>query len=86
MGFVGFAAFVAMLLSAAGVALRLGLRRQGFPSWLGLAVFGSMLSFLVANALFDALAFPHAPYGFFLLAALAAIAARGSVREQFSHQ
>jgi len=76
MGFVGLTAFLAMLLGAAGSALRLGLRRQGASSWLGLAVFGSILSFLVANALFDALAFPHAPYGFFLLAALTASARR----------
>lgn len=77
MGFIGLAAFLAMVLGAAGVALRAGLRRQGLLSWVALAAFGSMLAFALANGLFDALAFPHAPYGFFTLAALAVVCRRG---------
>jgi hypothetical protein len=77
-GFIGAAAFVAMVLAAGGIALRVGLSSWGPTAWVGLATFGAILAFLLANALFDALAFPHAPYGFFLLAAFAVIARRAT--------
>lgn len=89
-GFVGTAVYLALLLGAAGLALRTGLSSRGrrpaqaasagaarSVSWVGLAAFGSILAFIVANALFDALAFPQAPYAFFLVLALVAVASQG---------
>jgi len=80
-GFVGVAAYLAVILVSAGVALRTGIRRVGPASWIGLAVFGSALAFLAANALFDALAFPQAPYAFMLLVALAGISSQAAEDE-----
>jgi polysaccharide biosynthesis protein PslJ len=81
-GLIGVVAYAALLLTAAGTALRTGLRARGGAgradgagavSWIGLATFGSVLAFIAANAFFDALAFPQAPYAFLLLVALTAI-------------
>jgi hypothetical protein len=79
-GAIGFFSYLALLLVSAGMALRTGLRRTGTASWIGLAVFGSVLAYMAANAFFDALAFPQAPYAFFLVVALAGIA-RQAVRD-----
>ena len=46
-------------------------------SSLALATAGGCVAFLVVGALFSALAFPQAPYMFFLVAALATIASAG---------
>jgi O-antigen ligase/polysaccharide polymerase Wzy-like membrane protein len=73
-GLVGIASYLALLVVSAGMALRTGLRRAGPASWIGLAVFGSVLAFMAANAFFDALSFPQAPYAFALVVALASIA------------
>jgi len=80
-GFVGVTAYLAVILVSAGVALQGGIRRVGPASWIGLAVFGSALAFLAANALFDALAFPQAPYTFLVLVALAGIARQAAEDE-----
>lgn len=78
-GVLGTAAYLIMILTAAGVALRLRLATHSRSAgWIGLAIFGSMLAFVVANALFDTIAFPQAPYAFMLLAGLAAVSRRRS--------
>jgi polysaccharide biosynthesis protein PslJ len=73
-GLLGVVSYLVVLVAAAVMALRVGLRRVGPASWIGLAVFGSVLAFMAANAFFDALSFPQAPYAFFLLVAFAGIA------------
>jgi len=75
-GFVGLACYVALLLAAGGLALRMGLARRGVHSWIALAAAGSILAYAVANALFDALAFPHAPYALMLITALMSVSRR----------
>lgn len=75
-GIVGTAAWVLLIVAGAVRGLRVGLSRDGPAHWIGLAAFGSCLAFLAANAFFDALAFPQAPYVFLLVVALAGIARR----------
>ena len=73
-GFVGTGLYLALIVVAGGMALWTGVRHAGPASWIGLAAFGSALAFLAANAFFDTLAFPQAPYVFLLVVALASIA------------
>jgi len=75
-GFLGLAAYLAAILAAIGMALRARSRLDPEQGWIALAGVGSALAFLFANAFFDALAFPHAPYGFLLIVALVAISRR----------
>jgi O-antigen ligase len=77
-GFVGLAFFVLLILGCAAKGLSTALSRDGPGAWIGLSVFGSALAFLMANALFDALSFPQAPYTFLLLMALMNVARQGS--------
>ena len=46
-------------------------------SQLALAGSAGCVAYLVANALFDAMSFPQAPYMFFIVAALTTVAAAG---------
>ncbi len=77
-GVIGTAAYLAMMLTGMALALRLSLRRRraGGDHSFALACFGSILAFALANALFDTLAFPQAPYMLFLILALLAVARR----------
>jgi hypothetical protein len=80
-GGIGLIAYTGLILAAAGSALVAARRRRSPDAWIALAGAGSALVFLCANAFFDALAFPHAPYAFLLVAALVAVWRRGT-REQ----
>ncbi len=73
-GIVGTVLYLLVILSGAARGLRLALRRAGPAHWIGLAAFGSCLAYLAANAFFDTIAFPQAPYAFLLVVALAGIA------------
>lgn len=73
-GVIGLATYLALILSTAVIGLRTAWQRAGPASWLGLAMVGSALAFLAANAFFDALSFPQAPYTFLMLLALANVA------------
>lgn len=68
-GGIGTLVYLGLVLTATGGGLRLALSRRGH-SWHALAFGGAIAGFLVAGALFDVLAFPHAPYLFFIMAAL----------------
>lgn len=79
-GAFGLLAFMWMIL--APVVLARGAIRARAPGRAGiaslaLATSAGCVAFFVACALFDALAFPEAPYMFFLIAALTTIAAAG---------
>lgn len=78
-GIVGTILYVVLILAGAARGLRLALRRAGPAHWIGLAVFGSCLAYLAANAFFDTIAFPQAPYAFLLLVALAGIARQDDI-------
>jgi hypothetical protein len=76
-GILGLIAFVWMILAPV-ITARRAIRTRGPTSGsLALATSGGCIAFLVACALFDALSFPQAPYMFFTVAALTAIAAAG---------
>ena len=75
-GFVGVALYLATVIAAAVRAIRLGVSRVRPAAWIGLAGAGAILAYLVANVLFDALAFPQAPYAFLLVTALVGVARR----------
>jgi hypothetical protein len=75
-GAIGTGIYVLMMATAGGFALRIGRRLRGSPGSIGLAAAGAILAFAVANALFDTLAFPQAPYAFFLVLAFVAILRR----------
>ena len=78
-GTVGLLAYLALMAVAAGTALRLARRRRPGPrDWIAVACVGSVVAFALANALFDALAFPQAPYAFFCVLALLAVLRRAS--------
>jgi hypothetical protein len=76
-GVIGLVAFVVVLLSAFGTAARSIASGDRVRAAAGLAAAASALVFAVACALFDAMAFPQAPYVFMLMAALGAVAAEG---------
>jgi hypothetical protein len=76
-GAVGLLAFAWMILSPV-VAARKAIRtRAPAISSLALAASSGCVAFFVVCALFDALSFPQAPYMFFVVAALATVAAAG---------
>jgi hypothetical protein len=76
-GALGLLAFVWMILAPVASARRAIRGRDPTVAALALAASGGCIAFLVVCALFDALSFPQAPYMFFLVAALATIAAGG---------
>jgi len=76
-GIPGLLTYLGVILVAGGTAMVVGARRRATDGWIALAGAGSALTFLVASALFDAFAFPHAPYTFLLVAALVAVWRRG---------
>jgi O-antigen ligase len=71
-GFVGTALYVLVLLAIALMAHRLA---RGDPQRAGpaMAIVAATLAYLVSNALFDTLAFRHAPYVLFLIAGIAVV-------------
>jgi hypothetical protein len=76
-GALGLLAFVWMILAPVVIA-RSAIRTRGpTVASLALATSSGCIAFLVVCALFDALAFPQAPYMFFVVAALTTIAAAG---------
>ena len=77
-GVIGTLAFVLVLLSAFGTAARSIASSDRVRAAAGLAAAASALVFAVVCALFDAMAFPQAPYVFMLMAALGAVAAEGA--------
>jgi O-Antigen ligase len=76
-GLIGLAAYLAMI-AAPVVAARKSIR-AGEPDVapLALAASAGCIAYLVANALFDAMSFPQAPYMFFIVAALTTVAVGG---------
>jgi O-antigen ligase len=76
-GAIGLAAFLWMILAPVVAAHKTIRRRRRDISSLALAGAAGCIAFGVACALFDALAFPQAPYMFFMIAAIATIAAGG---------
>jgi hypothetical protein len=80
-GVVGLAAFAVMVLCV--VACARAPIRSRHPTWapIALASAGAAVAFLVVSTLFDAVAFPHAPYIFLCLAALLAVTLRRPARE-----
>jgi len=83
-GYIGIAAYIAIFLSAVAIAHRLIRARRGFNSEVALAGSAACVVFGVGSALFDIMAFPHAPYVFLLSVALIAVAARGAATERMS--
>jgi O-antigen ligase len=77
-GVIGTMAFIIVLLCAFGTALRSIGSSDRVRAAAGLAAAASALVFAVVCALFDAMAFPQAPYVFMLMAALGAVAAEGA--------
>jgi hypothetical protein len=82
-GFIGLAAYIAVFLAAfatAHRAYRTGRRRHvpDSTSAISLACIGAIVSYIVANALFDSLAFPQDPYVFLFIAAVAVVARDGT--------
>jgi O-antigen ligase len=76
-GIVGLLAYLWMILAPVISAHR-AIRTRALPeSSLALAAAGGCVAYLVASALFDAFSFSQAPYMFFMVAALATIAAAG---------
>lgn len=76
-GVVGTIAYLWMILAPIFSAHRVIRSRAPAVSSLALATTGGCVAFLVASALFDSLAFPQAPYMFFIVAALTTIVAAG---------
>lgn len=76
-GFVGLAAYLLMLAAPVIAARGAIARRDAEVAPLALAASAGCVAYLVANALFDAMSFPQAPYMFFLVAALCTVAAAG---------
>jgi hypothetical protein len=76
-GIIGTLAYLWLILAPVFAAHGTIRRRAPAISSLALASAGGCVAFLVASALFDALSFPQAPYMFFIVAALATIAASG---------
>ena len=75
-GFVGMAAYLAVILSVLGVSYRWIRRHDPLRGPPALAAAGAASAFLVASALFDAMSFPHVPYVFLSIAGLAAACVR----------
>jgi hypothetical protein len=77
-GVIGTLAFGLVVVCAFGTALRSIGSSDRVRAAAGLAAAASALVFAVVCALFDAMAFPQAPYVFMLMAALGAVAAEGA--------
>ena len=76
-GVIGLLAYIAMILAPILLSRRAVRARDPVMSATALAGSAGCFAYLVANALFDALSFPQAPYMFFVVAALTTIAAAG---------
>jgi hypothetical protein len=76
-GTVGLLAYLGMILAPALLARRAIRTRDPTVAPLALAASAGCIAYFVANALFDAMAFPQTPYVFFLAAALTTVAAAG---------
>lgn len=74
-GLLGIAAYVLMVLAAAATAGREARRGHPLRGPPALAAAAASIGYLVANVLYDALAFPQVPYVFFFVAGLAVVAA-----------
>jgi hypothetical protein len=77
-GYIGFAAYLALWMSIMGVAdyaIRGPTRRWAGPA---LAASAAALVFGVVSALFDVMAFPHVPYLLLLCAGMAVVASRAA--------
>lgn len=76
-GVLGLAAYALIFVSGLLLAHRLARERfDQMRSGPALAAVGAVAVFAIGNALFDVLAFPQAPYIFFVVLALAVVAAR----------
>lgn len=80
-GVLGLVAYTWMVLSPIVLARRSIRWADWQRSQLALAASAGCVAFLVVSGLFDALAFPQAPYLFFVTAALTTIAAAGPAPE-----
>jgi hypothetical protein len=76
-GAFGLIAYMLMILAPVVIARRAIRARDPVVSPLALASSAGCVAYFVVNALFDAMSFPQAPYMFFIVAALATIAAAG---------
>jgi hypothetical protein len=76
-GVVGLLAYLGMIIAPVALARRAIRGRDAKVSSLALAASAGCVAYFAANALFDAMSFPQAPYMFFIVAALATIAAAG---------
>jgi hypothetical protein len=76
-GVVGLIAYLAMIIAPVLLARRAIRGRDPNTASLALAASAGCVAYFVANALFDAMSFPQAPYMFFMVAALTTIAAAG---------
>jgi hypothetical protein len=76
-GIVGLVAYLSMLLAPVILARRRIRARDPAIAPLALAASAGCVAYFVANALFDTMSFPQAPYMFFIVAALTTIAAAG---------
>jgi hypothetical protein len=75
LGLLAYAWLILAPIAAARSAIR---SRDPGRSSLALASAAGCVAFLVANALFDTLSFPQAPYMFFVVAAVSTVAVAGS--------
>ena len=76
-GILGLLAYLTMILAPIVISRRAIRGRDPTVSQLALAGSAGCVAYLVANALFDAMSFPQAPYMFFIVAALTTVAAAG---------
>ena len=76
-GVVGLLAYLGMILAPVVLARRAIRARDPNVASLALAASAGCIAYFVANALFDAMSFPQAPYMFFMVAALTTVAAAG---------
>jgi O-antigen ligase len=83
-GVVGLLAYLLLMLAAARGALRVRRRRRDtVAEWIAAACLGSVVAFALANALFDALSFPQAPYAFFAVLAIITLLLRDPAQRGF---
>jgi hypothetical protein len=76
-GVLGLLAYVSLILAPAFLARRAIRGRDPTISSLALAASAGCIAYFVANALFDAMAYPQVPYVFFIVAGLTTVAAAG---------
>lgn len=75
-GIIGAVAYLLLILAVVGVAHRASRMKDPLRRGLGVSVAASVAVYALTNGVFDALAFPQAPYMFFFVAALIAVAVR----------